>query len=316
MRRFPHARPLTALAAAVLATSALAGCAVLPLSGDCTTDLGPGDASSIVTSTGDVGDEPAVEFPTPLRVNEAERSVLVEGEGDAIRADAVVDTYLTVFDGVTGAVLEASDYSIPPTTRLTAGSNVGVLTEALLCATTGSRVVVVAPVEDFQRDTAATMTDEGADRSGHFYVVVIDIARVWIGKANGVDQLPQDGMPSVVSAVDGQPGVAVSAKTIPTELRAATIKAGAGQAVAADDSVVIHLRSWTWSANGAVSIGDYDTWADGAPQNFTIDKTDPVLDALVGAKVGSQILIVVPAADGTGGATIYVFDILGIDDDQ
>jgi hypothetical protein len=37
-----------------------------------------------------------------------------------------------------------------------------------------------------------------------------------------------------------------------------------------------------------------------------------VLEALTGATVGSQLLLVVPNSSGDGGATVVVLDILGI----
>ena len=48
----------------------------------------------------------------------------------------------------------------------------------------------------------------------------------------------------------------------------------------------------------------------------TTENTVPaeITEKLVGAKVGSQLLIVIPG--NGGGATIYVVDILGIDHDD
>ncbi len=142
--------------------------------------------------------------------------------------------------------------------------------------------------------------------------------RSWLGKANGVNQVPLDGMPTVVTAVDGTPGVSVSTQVPPTSVRAATIKAGAGATVADDDTTILNIRGWSWDLQGSVTLSTAgDTWESHRPVRST-EATLPeaVSEQLVGAKVGSQLLIVLPSDDGSGAAAIYVVDILGIDHDQ
>ena len=315
MRRSPLARPLTALVAATLVTGVLAGCSGFSLDGGCTPEIPSGDASSTVVATGDVGEEPSIEFPTPLIVDAAERSVLTAGEGDAIGEYTAVGLEATIFDGATGNVIEATSYSGPASTALfTAGGSLGVLGDALLCTTVGSRVALVAPTEMISDDF-----DPTADLSGSSYVIVIDVVQAWLGKANGVNQLPLDGMPAVATAVDGTPGVSVSTQVPPTTVRAATIKAGAGATVADDDTTILNIRGWSWSSDGAVALSTSgDTWvAPHRPVRSTeATLPDAVSEQVVGAKVGSQLLIVLPNDDGSGGATIYVIDVLGIDHDD
>jgi hypothetical protein len=318
VRRSPFARPLTALVAATLVTGVLAGCSGFSLDGGCTPDVPSGDASSTVVATGDVGDEPSIEFPTPLIVDSGERSVLTVGDGEVVGNYSTVAVELTVLNAATGDVLEATPYGSFQTRALfTSGESQGVFGDALLCATVGTRLALVAPSEMF-----SNAFDPTVELSGDSLVVVIDVLDTWLGKANGLNQLPLDGMPAVATAVEGTPGVSVSTQVPPTAVRAATIKAGAGAAIAEDDIAIIHIRSWTWSADGTVALGSLDSWAGNAPYRAVIDPdtTDATLptdvyENLVGAKVGSQLMIVVP--DGAGGATIYVVDALGIDrDDQ
>lgn len=320
MRRSPLARPLTALVAATLVTGALAGCSGFSLDGGCTPEVPSGDASSIIVATGDLGEQPSIEYPTPLIVDSAERSVLTIGDGEVIGTYSTVAVELTVLNAATGEVLEATPYgSFDQRALFTSGESQGAFGDALLCATVGSRLALVAPSEMFSNDF-----DPGVELSGDSLVVVIDVLQTWLGKANGLNQLPLDGMPAVATAVEGAPGVSVSTQVPPTAVRAATIKAGAGAAIAADDIAIIHVRSWSWSADGTVALGSLDSWAGNAPYRAVIDPdtTDitlptEVYENLVGAKVGSQLMVVVPSGDGAGGATIYVVDALGTDrDDQ
>ena len=310
MPRSPRA--LTAVAAAALVTGALAGCTGSFFDDGCPA-YPAGDASRTVTASGDIGDKPAIEYPTPLIATSPELSVITPGEGARITAGEAVGIEYTLMDADSGSVLQASGYGGPGTQGiLNAGDGVPVLGDALVCAQVGSRVATVLPVEALDEEF-----DADTELSGRTYVLVIDIVDVWLGKANGFNQLPQDGMPTVVTAVDGTPGIGVGALSVPDETRSATIKAGGGEKIAEGDDAILHIRSWSWSGTRA-SLGQVDTWEAHTPGRLTIDPADAsdsvpaaVYEALVGASVGSQLLVVVP--DGSGAATVFVIDVLGID---
>jgi hypothetical protein len=233
VRRSPLARPLTVVLAAALVAGTLAGCTGGPFSGGCTPAYQPGDASTAVSVNGEVGDTPAVTMPTPLIATEPERTVTVEGEGEPIPAGATVLASYVYYEGASGASVNESSALYSASDRSLA------IGEALVCATAGSRLVVTGPAEqlvaDYPGETATL-------------VAVIDIVEVFLGKANGVNQLPLDGMPTVVTAVDGTPGLALGYQAEVVEPRTATIKAGSGAVVADDATVVFHARSFTWSS--------------------------------------------------------------------
>lgn len=297
VRRSPFARPLTAVIAAVLVSGALAGCTGFSIAGGCEPAFQPGDASSAVSATGDV------EFPTPLIANETQRSVLVEGEGEPATPGSVILATYTYFDGATG---QAGDET---TAFFTASDAALQLGESLACVTVGSRLAVVGPVADVL---------VGAEGTEGTIVAVLDIEAIYLGKANGVNQLPQDGMPTVVTAVDGEPGITLTYQQAPEESRSAVIKAGSGATVEKGDTVIIHARNWSWPAGtGATpAIGQLDTWASGTPTEVDVDAEvlgdETVYEAFEGAKVGSQLLLVIPNTSGDGSATVVVIDILGI----
>jgi hypothetical protein len=305
VRRSPLARSLTTVIAAVLVSSTLASCTGVALAGGgCEPAFGPGDASNAVTASGDVGDSPAIEFPTPLIAEETQRTVLVEGEGEPAAPGSIIRASFVYLDGASGAAGEET------TAFFTASDVAKQLGEALECVTVGSRLAVVGQVGDLHPDA----TDEEGT-----LVVVLDIEAIYLGKANGVNQLPQDGMPTVVTAVDGTPGISSTYVPPADEPRIATIKAGGGATVADDSAVVFHARSWSWSAGtgNSVTLGQVDSWTRGTPFAFVptleaLNGEQSLVDAIVGAKVGSQVLVVIPDADGAGTATVYLFDILGI----
>jgi hypothetical protein len=303
VRRSPLARPLTAVIAAVLVSGALAGCTGFSIEGGCEPGFQPGDASNAVTATGDVGDSPDVEFPTPLIAEETQRTVLVAGEGEPAAAGSIIHARYIYFDGTTG---EAGTESAALFTASDISAQLG---ESLECVTVGSRLAVVGSAYRLFPDVSEETTDT--------IVAVLEIEAILLGKANGVNQLPQDGMPTVVTAVNGEPGISSTYLPAAEEPRVATIKAGGGKTVEDGQSVVFHARSWTWSAGtNNVTLGDIDSWTSGSP--FVIEPSvesmgdETLVDAVVGAKVGTQILVVIPDADDASTATVYVFDILGI----
>lgn len=304
VRRSPLARPLTAIVAAVLVTSALVGCTGASFAGACEPAFEPGDASNAVTATGDIGDSPTVEFPTPLIAEETQRSVLLQGDGEPAAAGSVIRARYTFFDGASGA-------SGTESTDLFSASDLAKgLGESLECVTVGSRIAVIGPVAE-----VLDGVEEGTEGT---IVAILDIEAIYLGKANGVNQLPQDGMPTVVTAVDGEPGISSTYQPIAEEPRTATIKAGSGATVAEGDTVVFHARSWNWLAGttSTVTLGDIDSWTTGTPYALAPSmeslNDETLVDAFIGATVGSQILVVIPAEDSASSATVYVFDILGI----
>ena len=299
MRLSPLTRPLTA---AALVAVALAGCTASTSASGCP-EFAPGDTSNAVTVSGEVGSTPVVDLPTPLIAEEVQRTVAVAGEGEPIAAGSAVLLSYTYYEGATGGTVTES------TGVFTASETNLALGESLICATPGSRLVLAGPAQDVDAQYAGT-TDT--------LVAVVDVQQVFLGKANGINQLPLDGMPTVVTAPDGTPGLALGYQADVAEARTATIKAGGGAVVKEDDVVVFQARLFTWSsptATEATVSSQPDSWTTGRPfvQAPTIEflGQQPLVDAIVGAKVGSQLLVVIPG-DGTTPTSAFVLDILGI----
>jgi peptidylprolyl isomerase len=160
----------------------------------------------------------------------------------------------------------------------------------------------------------------------------MDVTAAYLGKADGFNQLPQDGMPTVVTAVDGTPGVSVLLQDPPTHTRHSLIKAGDGAKLKKGDTVVTHFSFWTWPAEAGGSpapVSGGSSWESHQAQNLPMDRLSDtgglpngIYDALIGQRVGSQVLVVLtpgddgfPAGQGLTGNDddiyIMVFDILG-----
>src|SRR5690606_11386429 len=100
-------------------------------------------------------------------------------------------------------------------------------------------------------------------------VVVMDVEARFPGRANGADQLPPAGLPAVVLAPDGRPGLTVPNEEAPTELRIATLKAGSGAEIAAGDQVVMQYTGVLWETRKVFD----STWDRGMPATLTVEST-------------------------------------------
>ncbi|HWH26027.1 MAG TPA: hypothetical protein VNT53_05215 [Pseudolysinimonas sp.] len=331
MRRIPALIGVVAIVSA-----ALAGCAGAPDLGGCTPVHGSGDASSTVTAAGKVGSQPSVDFPTPLIAESAQVSTIHAGSGSRIQAGQQVDFEFTAYDGRDGQKLSATgtNYDGVTPARAEAGQDDSAITEALTCAQVGERLAVVTTAADALGESGASSNNVSPKST---VVIVVDIVAAYLGKADGINQLPLDGMPNVVTAVDGQPAVSVLLQSPPQTTRFSTIKAGGGTVLKAGDRAVVHFSGWSWAAGASPALSDFaSTWTSHSARTLPLEKLRDtnfdgvpdagipagIVDGLVGQKVGSQVLIVIPPGkdgfpQGTQGlpdgtTVIFVIDILGI----
>ncbi len=303
-------RRISALVAGLLVITALTAC-----TGSATAcGVQSGNSSSAVDAEGDVGSAPEVSFPTPLVARGLEKSVLEQGSSAPLRDGQPVILEATILNGEDGSVLQQTAYSEEGGSLLTVGDSALVeLGEALECASLGSRIAVVVPAEE------GAAGGEGEQS----IVYVVDVLRAFHSRADGPAQLPDADLPSVVTAPDGTPGITVPNEDAPTDFREAVLKRGDGPEVQDDDLVVAKLTAVSWET-GEVASNPPSTWLTGASTVLDLSQGADVLGAglvntVVGATVGSQVLSVVPpglAAVGEQGATttdtlVYVVDILG-----
>ena len=318
----PAKRVPALLGATALLAATLAGCSAVPGFGGCDPVFGGGESSSLVTATGASGGSPEVDFPTPLVVKKPQVSVLKAGDGALVTDGAQVSVALSVRFGADGQDISGQ----VQTGRVAAGLDDQAISEALLCTHVGDRLALVT--------TVAEAYGKGAGASGNLadddtLVMIIDVVDAFLGKADGVNQLPLDGMPTVVTAVDGTPGVSVLLQTPPTQTRSSVIKAGDGAKVKKGDQVVAHYSIFTWNTAGEQPTFVSGTWDKLAPK--TLEMTSLAdgggvpggwVDAVVGQRIGSQVLIVLPPGDDAFTADtapssvddtyIIVVDLLGI----
>ena len=305
MRKIP-----AALAVLGLVTVGLAGCS-LPGASDCSPPASDSELLDLVDVTGSVDSAPAVDVYTPFHASEGSSAGLEQGAGtSAITTDdQLVVLDFTLVSGETGETLVATPYNGDLSNVLAMSQVTQTFPtwgDALECATEGSRVVVAMAPGDIEAEAAASVGLAEDDSA----IAVVDVRKVYLAAADGQNQFNSEGgLPSVVRAPDGRPGLVIPDSASPDELVVQTIKKGDGEVVTADVPVRAHVLGVSWDDKEQVK----NTW-EAQPETITLDG-DPVLaEALVGQTVGSQVLVVVPADQGgTDQATVFVFDILGLD---
>ena len=307
-------RKFSVLAVAAAALVALTACS--PAGSDdaqgesCAAAPVGGHASSIVSAPGTLGSAPKVSFPTPLITTTLERTALTAGSGSPVQSGQPVILEATVLNGTDGSELQKTGYSRQGGSLFTVGDKtLPALSRGLTCARVGSRVAIVASAKD--NSTA------GQTPGNDSIVYVVDVVRAFKARADGVDQAPIAGLPTVVIAPDGTPGVTIPHSSAPSTFVSSVLKRGAGKTLQSSDIVVAKVTTINWTTRAVVD----STWKTGGSTIFDLGAqsvSEGVKRALLGHEIGSQILAMVPAAlsaaDGVAPADatlIYVIDILG-----
>lgn len=309
--------PVLLLAVGVFASLSLTSCATAPFSEGCEAAVTAGPASKLVTVAGDFGSAPTVTFPTPIVANSIQRSDVITGTGPRVSTGDLVLLQFTLLSGDTA---EGSAYSQAPGPIALTDKTAPALTKGLECVSVGSRVVIVSSADALGLDPASFPES---------VILVADVMDAYPSKAYGVPQIPQPGMPAVVTAPDGTPGITVPRQDPPTTLTINVLQEANGVKVKTGDHVVVKYTALLWSSRDVF----YSTWLDGnthlipmtqpeGPPASSNLPTQGLIEGLVGQSVGSQILIVVPPGQGFGtdaitgvpsnSTLVYVVDILGV----
>ena len=285
----------------------------------CVPEAASGNASDVITADGDFGTAPVIDAPADVYAASTQRTTLIEGDGDVVLPGELVVLDYTLVNGRTGDIVTQSAYDESAPTTFSPENLLPGMAAGIECATAGSRVAVAIPAEDAFGPNGGN-PQYGIDEDDTI-LAVMDIRRSYLAKADGFPvPVTTPGLPSVVTAEDGTPGLTIPKSDPPTDLRKATLLQGDGDTVKKGDLVTVQYTGALWNEG---TIFD-SSWDRGTPAQFTTDQVVPgFAAALEGAQVGSQVVVVIPPAQGYGdqatgsipaGSTlVFVIDILGID---
>ncbi|MRG58425.1 hypothetical protein GE115_00830 [Agromyces sp. CFH 90414] len=304
---------LALIATAGLVAVALTGCATAPEPA-----VAPGASSEAIEVTGDFGEPPRVEFPTPITPDETQCTVVIEGDGEPVRDGDTVRVAASLYDAESGEELQTIGFEDDAVLlTLNEGKTLAGFRTGLTCANEGSRVVVAVPPADAANPQTGQEPATGA-------VAVFDVMDVFPSRANGTPRLTRDGFPAVVLAPDGRPGITVPSSDPPAQTEVEVLREGSGAVVEDGDEVLVQYTGVDWQTGEVLSNGS--TWATGGPTSFVVgdgsSQIPGLSKAVEGQRVGSQVGVIVAPEDGfgaggsgeaAGDATLfYVIDILGV----
>lgn len=315
-------RLLAPVLIASLATLGLVGCSSTSPAADCVRADGGDTAALDRFSVSEAGVWPAeIDGDLPVHASETTWTDEVAGDGPALTStDQLALLDITLIDGSTGNMVGQTSGDDDLARAMPVAQweqTIPAIGDALECAREGSRVVAVFSPSGMNPDAAAQL-GLGTTSSA---IAVIDVRKVYLPKADGADQIiTQSGLPTVVRAEDGRPGVVIPSSPAPTELQVAVLKKGDGPEVTGDAPVRVAYTGLTWDEREVFD----STWESGTPASFDLSSVVPGFEeALKGQRVGSQILAVIPPEMGygeegqgsiPGNATlVFVIDILGVD---
>jgi peptidylprolyl isomerase len=301
----------------ILLTASLTSCA--PAQSFACASFSGGEQVDSISVSETLGQQPVVNFPSPLNAGAVQARVVVEGDGPVFTGRNFVEFEFAGYNGGSGQLIQQSSFNGAETPSGFFGpGQVPNFCEALAGAKEGSRVVAILPPEQAHNGEGVPALGVGPADS---FVFVIDLKRVFMERATGTSVAPEAGFPSVVTTTEGVPGVSIPNSSAPTVLRVAQLIRGDGEIVQKGQLVTMHYSGFIWDSSEKFD----SSWDSGQPAQFQMQDgalIEGFLSAVVGQPVGSQVIAIIPPALGYGdagagtippGATlVFVIDILGI----
>lgn len=258
-----------------------------------------------VTATGpvDFTTAPKVQFTkTPVSTTSVTRKVLTPGTGPKATSKDTVTIRAQIFNGTTGKVVD-NGYDKGRAAegfRLARTDLIKGFAEGLTGVQQGERVAFTIPPSAGFGSTGNANLGIGPTDT---IVVVADVKDVHAGltEITGTMAPSPAGLPTVAfpKGPTQAPTVTVPKTAPPTKTEQVTLIQGSGPTVQKGQTITAQYHGVLWKDG---SVFD-SSWQRGEPADFPIgvggvipgwDKT------LVGKKVGSRVLLVIPPADGYG----------------
>ncbi len=276
-----------------------------------------------ITVEGAFGEAATVTFEPPFESETTVRRVLEEGDGDPLEAGMTVSFRNVAVNGRDGNVFDDSfEGDTDATLVMDESQIIPGLVRGLAGVPVGSRVVIaVAPADGFE--PRGGIPDAGVE-PGDTVIFVIDVldASVPLTRAEGEAVEPPEGLPTVELAENGAPTITLPEGEPPTELVAEPLIQGDGPVVEEGQTLSAHYTGVIWDGGEQFD----SSWDRGEPSSFPIGVGGVIAgwdEALVGQKVGTQMLLVIPPDQGYGpegnesagiegtDTLVFVVDILG-----
>lgn len=306
----------------VLAAVAAAGALALSGCGDSPDEKTSAALDQITVSGGSDKAAPKVDLkPKPLSVEETTTRVVKPGDGAAVKGDEIVSVKYVLVNGKDSSQLDTNFGKQNLGVNLSDDQLLPGLKKGLANQKVGSRILIAMPPKDAFGTQGNAQINVGGSDTIVFLMDVLSVEKP-LRSAQGTPVKPADGLPTVNVEEGKAAAIAIpKGKKPPTKTVAQLLVDGTGKKVEAGQTIRVTYTGALWKDgknfdSSASSPTGYFETAIG--QQKVIKAWD---EQLVGKKVGSRVLLVVPPADGYGAAgsppkisgtdtLVFVVDIL------
>jgi peptidylprolyl isomerase len=261
-------------------------------------DTSSSDALHGITITGDVGEAPKVKWDGKLEVKKTESTVVTKGDGDKVVDGDQVSAHIWIGNGTTQKQAYSTYDEGKPQTIPASDDLNPIFKDAILDQTVGSRVAVTATATDAFGESGNPQMGIGNKDTVLVIVDVMGVTTVLDGP-EGKEQKAPSWAPGLVTDGDKITGLDFSGTPEPNgKLRSAALIEGSGDKVTKGQSITVNYLGQVYDAKKP-----FDESYSGEPATFSIGvgQVVPGWDkTLVGATVGSRMILAIPPADGYG----------------
>jgi FKBP-type peptidyl-prolyl cis-trans isomerase len=276
-----------------------------------------------IAVSGAFGTKPTVTIPNINPPASLEVQQLISGHGTVVAKGDLAVADLTAYTWNGTAHKKISELSTGQPQPLTVGSTIPGLDKSLAGRRAGSRLLITVPPKDgFGSQGDSQIGVSGKDT----LVFVVDLLGTYqkTAGAHGTHEIVNGtGLPTVGTSSPGTaPPVHIPQTGPPATLQAQTLVQGTGPVVQKGKLLVAQYEGMIWRTGKVFD----SSWKRGVPAGFQIGSGQVIKGwdiGLVGKRVGSRVLLVVPPADGYGkqgsaqagikgtDTLVFVVDLLG-----
>ncbi|MGW3796336.1 FKBP-type peptidyl-prolyl cis-trans isomerase [Dermacoccus nishinomiyaensis] len=262
-----------------------------------------GNLDDVKVDTKDAA-KPTVSIPKdklPFGTSSTKPKILTQGSGKTVGGDSYVKADFVMVNGTTGKTLGSTFGEDVQPFNMSSDSNLPGIITTLKGQKVGTKLVVSLPPKDAFGAAGAPQMGVGANDNLVLYMEIkkVEPAHLPCSTPSNDPNLPKVTVPTG----KGKEAKLTfpAGKKAPSELTCSVLKQGDGAVVKAGQSISATYTGQVW--NGKVFDSTEKHKDGGKPTDFVIGKGQVITGwdrALVGQKVGSRVLIVVPPSDGYG----------------
>ncbi len=274
--------------------------------------------------------QPVLTYPSPLVATTTVTRALITGTGAKVLAGQEVTIDYTGYVGNTGKIFQSS-YTGKKTFTFTAtiADVIPGFVKSVVGFPVGSRVLIAIDPTDAYGKTG--QPDAGIPANATLlFVVDIHAAKAKLTHAEGAAVAPKAGLPAVTVKAQIPTAIAKPTGSPPAALVVQPLVVGTGPKLTATGPVVFQyiVDLWTTDARNGTAIGS--SWTSGTAATVPVLNAETTAagngllaglkTALIGATVGSRLLVVIPPALGYGAkgngpikkndTTVWCLDVL------